>query len=205
MTDIPMELPLLGGPRLRLRAWRASDVPTVQEASRDQLIPSITTVPSTDGEREALDFVARQHDRLRTREGYSFVIADASDRAVGHIGMFFAAGAGARASVGYWIVASQRQQGYAAEALETLTSWARHHPDLDRLELYVEPWNRGSWRAAESAGYEREGLLRAWQRIDGTPRDMYMYAQLTARASAADATPAGTRPTSREDGVRTRG
>ena len=46
----------------------------------------------------------------------------------------------------------------------------------------MEPADEGSWRVAESAGYEREGLLKAWQRIDGRPRDMYMYAQLTERA-----------------------
>ena len=61
-----------------------------------------------------------------------------------------------------------------------LTAWARELDGLDRLELYVEPWNEGSWLAAEHAGYEREGLLRAWERIGGTPRDMYMYAQLTS-------------------------
>lgn len=181
MTDNPLELPTLRGPRVSLRAWRGSDVPAVQEASHDPLIPLMTTVPATHGEPEALAFISRQHDRLRTRAGYVFAVADASDRAVGLIGLFFAAGAGARASIGYWITASQRRQGYAAEALSALTSWALTHVEVDRLELYVEPWNTGSWRAAEQAGYAREGLLRAWERIDGTPRDMYMYSRLTAR------------------------
>lgn len=43
----------------------------------------------------------------------------------------------------------------------------------------MEPWNEGSWRAAEQAGYEREGLLRAFKRVGGQPRDMYMYSRLT--------------------------
>ncbi|MEP7765171.1 GNAT family N-acetyltransferase [Sanguibacter sp. 25GB23B1] len=181
MPDVrPLELPTLRGPRVCLRAWRNSDVPAVQEASHDPLIPLMTSVPSTPGEAEALAFVARQHDRLRTRAGYVFAVADAEDLTVGLIGLFIAPGAGARASIGYWITASRRRQGYAAEALGVLTSWALTHVDVDRLELYVEPWNTGSWRAAEQAGYAREGLLRAWERIDGTPRDMYMYAQLTA-------------------------
>jgi len=184
MTGSPLELPTLHGERLVLRDWRDSDVATVQEASHDPQIPLITTVPSTDGESEALAFIARQHDRLRTRAGYVFAIADSSDQAVGHIGMFFVAGAGARASIGYWIVPAQRRKGYAAEALRVLTKWALNHADLDRVELYVEPSNEGSWRAAESAGYEREGLLRAWEQIDGKPCDMFLYAQLTADARA---------------------
>lgn len=185
MTDAPLELPLLSGERVTLRAWRDSDVATVQEASHDALITAMTTVPSTHGEPEALAFIARQHERMRTGAGYVFAIADTHDAAVGHIGLFLIEAAGARASVGYWIAPSKRRTGYAAEALQLLTAWARELDDLDRLELYVEPWNEGSWLAAEHAYYEREGLLRAWERIGGTPRDMYMYAQLTSGASRA--------------------
>jgi len=185
MTAQPLDLPRLSGGRVALRAWRDSDAGTVQEASQDPLIPTMTTVPTTNGEPEALAFIARQHDRMQTGAGYVFAIADPDDRAVGHIGLFFVPGAGARASIGYWITPAHRRQGYAAEALGVLTSWALSLTELDRLELYVEPWNTGSWRAAEHAGFRREGLLRAWERIDGTPRDMYLYARLTAAADAA--------------------
>lgn len=184
MTGSPLELPTLRGRRLVLREWRSSDVSAVQEASHDPLIPNLTTVPSTHGEPEALAFIARQHSRMLSREGYVFAIADVSDQAVGHIGLFFAPGACARASVGYWITPSQRRRGYAAEALGILTAWALDNADVDRIELYVEPWNSGSWRVAESAGYEREGLLRGWERINGKPCDMFMYARLTTDALA---------------------
>lgn len=182
-------LPVLAGERVRLREWRDADVAVVQEASRDPLIPLVTTVPRTGGEVEALAFIRRQHDRLISGTGYAFAVADLEDRAVGHIGLF--AAGDARASVGYWIALSQRRRGYAAEALRLLTSWADGLDDFDRLELYVEPWNEGSYRVAERAGYEREGLLRAWKRVDGRPRDMYMYARLSARGreTAMDAGP----------------
>jgi len=181
MVTLPLVLPKLDGQRLVLREWRDSDIVTVQEASQDPQITTITTVPSTDGTPEALAFIERQRDRLRTGAGYVFAIADPTDRAVGHIGVFFVSGAGARASVGYWIVPSHRHRGFATEALSTVTSWALTLADLDRVELYVEPGNTSSWRAAERAGYVREGLLRAWERISGVPRDMYMYARLRER------------------------
>lgn len=180
MSDIPLTLPILTGERTRLREWRDSDVAVVQEASGDSLIPLITTVPRTAGEAEALAFIRRQHDRLDSGAGYAFAIADLDDRAVGHIGLFFAAGA--RASVGYWISSSHRRRGYARDALVTVTAWAIRLEEMDRVELYVEPGNHGSWRVAEQAGYKREALLRAWTRVDGRPRDMYMYSQLTERA-----------------------
>ena len=46
---------------------------------------------------------------------------------------------------------------------------------LKRLELYVEPWNTGSWRAAEAVGYVCQGLLRQWELVGEEYRDMYQY------------------------------
>lgn len=181
MSSDPLVLPTLAGDRITLRTWRTTDVGIIQEASGDQLITALTTVPPTPGEAEALAFIERQHERLRSREAYVFAIADSEDRAIGHIGLFHAGGRWARASIGYWIAPSQRRRGYAVDALTTLTAWAIQLDSLDRVELYVEPWNEGSWRAAERAGYLREGLLRAWERVNGSPRDMYMYAHLTDR------------------------
>jgi RimJ/RimL family protein N-acetyltransferase len=52
-------------------------------------------------------------------------------------------------------------------------------PALYRVELHIEPWNTSSIHVAEAAGYRREGLLRSYQEIGGTRRDMLLYA--TAR------------------------
>lgn len=174
-----LELPVLAGPRLSLRAFRSDDVAAVQEASGDHLIPLISSVPTTADRDAALGFIARQHERFESRAGYSFAIANGDDIAVGQIGLWLFGADEGRASIGYWIRPSARRMGYACEALTVLAQWARTLPQLRRLELYVEPWNEGSWRAAENAGFEREGLLRAWELVGGEPRDMFMYALLT--------------------------
>lgn len=183
MTSNALSLPTLTGESVTLRAWRRTDAAVVAEVSQDPLIPLLTSVPTTSSDLEALAFIERQHERLRNRAGYAFAIADHDDRAIGHIGLFFIACGSGRASVGYWIARSRRRQGFARDALRTLTSWAVTLEELDRVELYAEPWNEGSWRVAEQAGYEREGLLRAWRRVGGRPRDMYMYSQLTRRVA----------------------
>jgi RimJ/RimL family protein N-acetyltransferase len=63
----------------------------------------------------------------------------------------------------------------ATAALKALTAFAWTIPVLHRIELYIEPWNSGSVRAAEGAGFEREGLLRGHQEIGGRRRDMLLY------------------------------
>ena len=83
---------------------------------------------------------------------------------------------------------SARGRGLAAAALTALTSFAWTIPGLHRIELYIEPWNAGSVKTAERAGFEREGLLRSHQEIGGRRRDMLLYA--TIREGAAERGPA---------------
>src|SRR5262249_58985791 len=83
-----------------------------------------------------------------------------------------------RVSVGYWTAAPYRRRGYTTAALDAVSRWGLTLDGIGRLELYVEPWNEGSWRAAERAGYQREGLLRRWQHVGPERRDMYMYSLL---------------------------
>ncbi len=61
---------------------------------------------------------------------------------------------------------------------------------MARLELYVEPWNEASWRCAEACGFEREGLLRSWQQVGDSRKDMFMYSRIRVDESAqAEASP----------------
>lgn len=171
--------PRLQGEGVVLRPFTEDDVDVVIEAGRDPLIPLITTVRARGDRSQALRYIANQHSRSAAGTGWSYAITDAdTDRAVGQIGLRRRDIEHGRASVGYWVAASQRRHGYAGRALRVLTTWAASIPDITRVELYVEPFNEASWRAAESAGYHREGLLQRWQVIAGEPRDMFMYAKI---------------------------
>lgn len=176
-VQLPAEPPVLLSDRIRLRAYTDADARLVSQVVSDPLIPAITTVPSTDDPQLIAEYIARQHSRLATGQGIQFVVAEReSDRAVGQTGL--SVQRQGRVSAGYWIAPTHRRKGYAAEALALLSDWALTLQGLGRLELYVEPWNEGSWRAAESAGYEREGLLRAWETVGESRVDMYMYSRL---------------------------
>lgn len=168
----------ISGAGVVLRAFRDDDIETVREASRDPLIPDLTTVPRDADRRGALAYVARQHRRLRSGAGYSFAIADTADHAIGQIGLWLVRDDPGRASIGYWIVESARGKGHASAALRALSEWAWSLPSLERLELFVEPRNTGSWKAAEAAGFEREGVLRSWRVIRSERRDLFVYSRI---------------------------
>ena len=171
----------LGGRGIRLRPFAMEDLELIKEVSDDPIIPLITTVPSTFTAAEGTAFIERQRGRRRSGEGWSLAIHDESaGRGVGQIGLWMRSAHKGRAEIGYWIAASARGSGFAATATDLLSEWALSALDLDRLSLFIEPWNKASIRTAEAAGYEREGLLKHWERVDGVPKDMISFARLRA-------------------------
>ena len=173
---IPTTVPILDGKLVRLRAWKDRDAPLVTSVSADPLIPLITSVPSSGTPEDVAAYLERQRRRLAEGTGFSFAIADLrTDEAVGNIGLWTRDLDRGRLTIGYWVAEQFRQRGYAQDALATLTAWAVRLPGVGRLQLFVEPWNDGSWRIAESCSYMREGLLRQWQTVGNRRRDMWVY------------------------------
>jgi len=182
MTSVPWPSwparPMAYGPVV-LREFSAADLSMVQELSADPYVPLIGTLPPNASRQQALDYIDRQRGRLAEGTGFSFAIAEAgSGRGVGQIGLWLAGRDQGRATAGYLVVPSARGRGLAAAALTALTSFAWTVQGLHRIELYIEPWNTGSVKTAERAGFEREGLLRSHQEIGGRRRDMLLYAAI---------------------------
>ncbi len=170
--------------RCRLRPFSSDDLGLVEEASRDDFIPLITTVPSAWTPRRGQAFIDRQNSRLANGEGWSLAIVEQpSGRAVGQIGLWISHLHKGRAEIGYWVAASGRGCGTACSAVRALSDWAFEHLDIDRLSLFIEPWNIASITTAERAGYEFEGLLRSWERVGGVPRDMGAYVRTRPEAN----------------------
>jgi ribosomal-protein-alanine N-acetyltransferase len=160
-----------------LREFTDDDVHLAIEFGVDPYIPLIGSLPAHPTAQEALDWVHRQRGRFAEGTGLSFVIADAeSDTAVGAIGLWLRSLPAGRATVGYSVAPAHRGRGIATSAVTAVTTFAWTIPGLYRVELYVEPWNHGSIHVAEASGYAREGLLRSYQEIGGTRRDMLLYA-----------------------------
>ncbi|CAM3939941.1 GNAT family N-acetyltransferase [Deinococcus frigens] len=159
-----------------LRPFESRDAGLIVEAGLGPLIPLITTAPARCDPPQAHEFIERQHSRLPSGAGYSLATeSKETGQAAGQIGLWFRDRDQGRASLGYWLVNSRRGRGLASAALKTLADFGLSLPDIHRLELYVEPWNAGSWYVAERAGFRREGVLRSWQQVSDGRRGMLMY------------------------------
>jgi RimJ/RimL family protein N-acetyltransferase len=184
----PLDVPTLVAPPVVLRPYAPSDLPLVRQAAADPLIPSISSIPRQYSDDAGRGFIQRQHARSTEGDGYSFVIAGAAEptTGIGSIGLWLRDIDSGRASIGYWLIASARGHGLAAEALRAIVSFAFGELRIPRLHLFVEPWNIASARTAEAAGFGREAALRGWERIDGEQHDVECFALLWTEWAAHD-------------------
>ena len=152
--------------RVRLRPFHPSDLGLVAELATDPYVPRVGTVPAVFTEAAGLAYLERQHRRLADGTGWSFAIAQLdSDRAVGGAGLW--RHEEGPATAGYVVAPAFRGRGYATAALRALTSFAWTQPDIDRIDLFIEPANLASIAVARSSGYREEELVVRHAEIGG--------------------------------------
>ncbi|MGH2994851.1 MAG: GNAT family N-acetyltransferase [Gaiellaceae bacterium] len=153
-----------------LRPPSEEDIPAIAEACQDPEVPRWTRVPSPYTVEDARAFQAR------ASEGAFAVV----DRRTGEfLGMIGVRDIGdSVGQIGYWMKREARGRGVATRALRLVSEWAFDALKLARLQLITEPENVASQRVAEKAGFQREGLLRAFAEIKGRRPDFYLYSLL---------------------------
>ncbi|MEU3763921.1 GNAT family N-acetyltransferase [Amycolatopsis keratiniphila] len=157
-----------------LREFTEADVRLALELGEDPYIPLIGSLPAHPTRQQAEEWVRRQQSGRAEGRGYPFVIV-ADGAAVGTIGLWLRKLSEGIGILGYSISPERRRRGYATDALKAITEFAWTVSGVERIELYIEPWNRGSLRAAENAGFRCEGLLPAHHEIGGVLKDMLLY------------------------------
>jgi precorrin-6A synthase (deacetylating) len=164
---------------LTLRPVTASDWPVVlgEHNNDEQLRWGFTDVPMTEAE-------ARQRAALAPREwrlgrAARFVMVDAATgEGAGLIGVLTLGPPGV-GLVGYGVLPAFRGRGFTTRALVLVTEWVFAQTDIVRLELGHKVDNVASGRAAEKAGYVREGVHAArLVNPDGTRSDEVVWARV---------------------------
>lgn len=139
-----------------LREFCDDDVDMVTDLATDPYVPQIGSLPFRADRTAALAYIARQRARRIQGVGWSFCVADRTSAALGGAGLWVVADDRHRMTAGYVVAPRARGRGVARQALRALTSFAWILPSVDRVEVFVEPWNAASLRTAERAGYERQ-------------------------------------------------
>lgn len=174
--------------RLTLRPARRSDVGPLHEAIVETLPDLVKWLPwARPGHRKAdtRHYVRGARAALARRGAYEFVIEDLeTGNIVGITSLHRIDWIRRSAGVGYWVRRSCWGKGLATEAVDALTQRGLRVFCLHRLEAHVSLDNRASQRVVEKLGFEREGIARGVEYLNGRYVDHIQYSLIHPAVAA---------------------
>ena len=145
---------------LTLRPLTQADADEVAEACQDEEIMRWLPLPRPYSRVNAEWFIGTFGPGLR-ESGAGIVFAiESAGRLVGVIDLKQVNWTAKVAEVGYWVAPWARGRGVASGATRALARWAIGDHGFERVELFAATGNAASQRAAEKAGFVREGVAR---------------------------------------------
>ncbi|WP_139973596.1 MULTISPECIES: GNAT family N-acetyltransferase [Brucella/Ochrobactrum group] len=183
---------VLRGPRIYLREPMMSDFSSwasLREQSRAFLAPWEPSWPDDDLTKSAFRYrIRRFQDEISAGTGYPFFVFRNSDnKLVGGITLGnIRRGVGQNGMIGYWSGQPYAGKGYMTEALSLVIPFAFDQLRLHRIEAACIPHNERSIRLLEKAGFEREGLLRSYLKINGFWQDHLLFALIESDKRMTD-------------------
>lgn len=183
---------VLRGPGVRLRPPRITDHPAwaeLRQASKPFLQPWEPVWPADDLTRPAfrrrLSAYARDMD---ADAAYPFFVFDGeSDGLVGGVTLSnVRRGVAQAATVGYWVGAAHARHGYTLAAVRAVADYGFGRLGLHRLEAACIPENLASRGLLLRAGFQEEGLARAYLKINGAWRDHLLFGMLAEDLTSRD-------------------
>ena len=169
-----------GGRRIVLREWHRSDIPALV-AAIDGLEGRhwLQSIPDPYTPADAEQYISFTRTQLTAGTAAELVIVMEGALA-GAVGLRLVGPDGDVGEIGYWVAAAMRGRGVASTAARLLSDFGFEALGLRRIELNAAVANVASRRVAEKAGFELEGVRRAWRLVAGVPTDHAVYSRVPA-------------------------
>jgi ribosomal-protein-alanine N-acetyltransferase len=124
-------------------------------------------------------------DAMRSDPAHRMRLAIArrdSGRLVGTIGFPMVTPLHRSVEIAYELSPEFWGRGIATQLCRLLVAWVHEHANVLRVQAAALQSNARSLRVLERAGFEREGLLRSYRLVRGTPSDFFMYSHVACVA-----------------------
>lgn len=170
----------LTGPTLRVRIPRTADAAGLFAHASDPEVTRWFSWGPYRSEDEALAYLERLPGERERGLQLDLVIEHLRDGPIGITGFSEIARRDRRATIGSWLGRAWWGTGANREAKALMCHLGFELLSLERIGSYTNVDHARSQRALERLGFEREGVLRAFHRHDGTPIDVVVYGLLRA-------------------------
>ena len=167
----------LSGQAVYLRALEPEDLGLLYQLENDQSLWEVSNTSTPYSKYVLKQYLEQAHrDIYEVKQLRLAICTSADDRAVGLIDLFDFDPKHARAGLGIVILlAEDRGQGYAREAISLLWDYVRAHLQLHQLYANITQDNAGSIHLFESMGFVKSGSKKDWIRSQGGFKTEYFY------------------------------
>ena len=173
---------VLSDGQITIRPYRAQDIERHHAAvcaSVDDVAPWLDWCHEGYTRAESQMWIASRPEAWAQQTAYSFAVVDALDGAfLGGCGLNQVNPAHGLANMGYWVRSDRTKQGIATRAARLIARFGFETLALHRIEILMQPNNRGSRRVAERLGAVYEGRCRHRIVSHGSPCDALLYSLL---------------------------
>jgi [ribosomal protein S5]-alanine N-acetyltransferase len=150
----------------------------LREESRAFLTPWEPTWADDELSRNSFRYKLRRYtEDARDGRAYAFFIFRLRDNALvgGATLSRVQRGVALSCSLGYWVGAPYARRGHTSAAVRSLARFAFDELALHRVEAACQPDNTPSQQLLAKVGFTREGLARAYLKINGDWRDHVLF------------------------------
>nr|WP_255508280.1 GNAT family protein [Exiguobacterium sp. Helios] len=174
-----LAFPVLTTKRLTLREVTPLDAPSLLTYLADEQVVTQMGLDPFQTEADALDEINWYHSIRTEQTGLRWGITEhATPDIIGSCGFLNRSSRHQRAELGFELSPGHWGKGLAQEAVRAVLAHGFNEWDLNRIEALVLPDNTASQRLLERLGFQREGLLRQYEKTRGQFDDLYMYSLL---------------------------
>ena len=99
---------------------------------------------------------------------------------IGTVGFHTVVPTNRSAELAFDLMPSYWGRGIATHVCQVVVRWAHEHASVLRVQATTLESNVRSARVLERAGFEREGLLRCYRLVRGSPGNFFMYSHIAA-------------------------
>ncbi|WP_286946545.1 GNAT family N-acetyltransferase [Exiguobacterium sp. UBA4551] len=170
--------PTLKTNRLVLREVLPEDATSVLAYLSDEQVVKQMGLDPFQSEADALEEIDWYASIRRDGTGIRFGITLQEDDVIGSCGFLNQSARHQRAELGFELSPAYQGQGIAKEAALAVIEYGFTELSLNRIEALVLPENTASQRLLERLGFQREGLLRQYEKTRSQFDNLYMYSIL---------------------------
>ena len=166
----------LKGKHLFLRALEPEDLEFIHEIENDESIWEISNTITPYSKYLIKQYLEHSHKDIYEVKQLRLIISSYDNAILGMIDVFDFNPKNRRAGIGILIKnETDRVKGYGAEALKLLIDYCFTHLDLHQLYCNISEGNKASIKLFTNYGFEKIGLKKDWNIINGDFKNEYLY------------------------------